>query len=391
MYIQIAPYKSSILISLIAIIVLTSSGCSIIPGASVGPLKPTRQEFVETADGWSISIQRFGLGFEFTESDRMPIVLCHGLGYNDTFWTLTVRTNFARYLYDEGFDVWLVSLRGAGASTKPGMSVLKNWVHPREGEYKQVTFRPSQYDWSADDYIQYDIPAVIDFITKATGKEKVVWVGHSLGGMIMYAYLATHHDDRVLSMVSVGTPLTIPQPPNLILRAFSENERLFKAFLVINTRSGATGVAPFHKFIITPDEVLLYNKHNVTADIIGKVLTDVVEDIPPKVIDQVLNMVRTGSFLSYDKSINYTARINEVTIPLMICSGKADNLAPPETGRYLYDNAGSNDKSFALFGTANGDQEDYGHNDLILGKYARYEVYPKIIKWLKAHSIYRNK
>jgi hypothetical protein len=44
-----------------------------------------------------------------------------------------------------------------------------------------------------------------------------------------------------------------------------------------------------------------------------------------------------------------------------------------------------------MFGTANGHKNDYGHNDLILGKFAKKEVYPEILRWVKGHCALNEK
>jgi pimeloyl-ACP methyl ester carboxylesterase len=369
-----------------ALYILGVTGCTSLQPAGLKRIENPDIHYVETADGWKLALERFSYSINGRNKDRLPVILCHGLGYNSKFWTIADKIDFARYLANQGFDVWLVSLRGSGASTKPGVTILKNLVRTRDREYRSASFLPSRINWKVDDYILYDIPAALNYVVAETGKPKVLWVGHSLGGMIMMGYLSRFGDDKVQAVATIGSPLIIPQPPNRILQAFVQNKTLFKAFLIVNTRTGATSIAPFHRFVITPDEVLLWNKHNVEPNIVSTVLTHVVEDIPAGVLDQVLSMVRSGQFMSYDKSFNYTEEIRKISIPLLLSCGKADNLAPPESVRYVYETVGSEDKTFMMFGTANGHREDYGHNDLILGKYAYKEVYPDITKWLKAHS-----
>ena len=199
--------------------------------------------------------------------------------------------------------------------------------------------------------------------------------------------LTQNKSDQVAALATIGSPIIEPRPLNLILHEFLRNRALFKAFLVINTRTGASGVAPFHRFIITPDAVLLYNLDNIASETVAKVLKNVVEDIPLGVVDQVMELLRSGEFKSFDKSINYTSLLANITTPVLMCCGKADNLAPPESVRYTYKHVSSKDKQFKQFGRADGYKNDYGHNDLVLGKYANKDVYPQILQWLKTRSI----
>lgn len=349
--------------------------------------KEAKTYYFQTEDNWRLAMNHYPAKKKsFLTKPRAPILLCHGLGYNSLFWVLDDKINLAKYLSDRGFDVWLLSLRGSGLSTKPGISVIKNITETRPGELNNISFKPSFLNWSIDDYINYDIPAALKFICEKTGKKQITWVGHSLGGMIMYAYLGKNKPDRIRSVVTIGSPIIIPQPPNQILQAFAEIKNFFKACLIINIRSGATAIAPFHEFINTPDKVLFYNSDNINDETVTKVLTYVVEDLPLAVVDQMIKMIQTGIFTSKDGSINYTEQIKNIDVPILLICGKADNLAPPESVRYVYHQIKSERKKFIMFGIANGYKKDYGHNDLILGKNADTEVYPKIFKWLKLNT-----
>jgi len=343
--------------------------------------------YFDTEDNWRLAINHYPAHNNgFIHHNRAPVILCHGLGYNGLFWALDDNINLAKYLSKKGFDVWVLSLRGSGFSTKPGISVIKNITESRPGEFKNVSFKPSVLDWNIDDYIKYDIPAALKFVTEQTGKPKVTWIGHSLGGMIMYAYLGSNNPDLLRSVAAIGSPIIIPQPPNQILSAFVNNRHLFKAFLIVNTRSGATGIAPFRKFIVTPDEILFFNGNNVKDETVKKLLSYVVEDLPVGVVDQIIKMIQTGVFMSADGSINYTDQIKNIDLPMLLVCGKADNLAPPESVRRVYHDIKSKDKTFIMFGTSNGYKKDYGHNDLVLGTISEKEVYPKIYNWLKSNA-----
>src|SRR5438874_1722216 len=43
--------------------------------------------------------------------------------------------------------------------------------------------------WNVDEMAFYDVPAVLDYVKRATGRDRVNWVGHSLGGMLIFPYL----------------------------------------------------------------------------------------------------------------------------------------------------------------------------------------------------------
>jgi polyhydroxyalkanoate synthase len=87
------------------------------------------------------------------------------------------RTSLARDLCLRGYDVWVLELRGAGDSRR------------------QLRVPPVPYRWTFEDYVQHDVPAALALVRHLTGAEKVLWVGHSLGGMVAYASLLTPFAD----------------------------------------------------------------------------------------------------------------------------------------------------------------------------------------------------
>ena len=43
--------------------------------------------------------------------------------------------------------------------------------------------------WTVDDLVKYDVPAILDYVERETGRDRVNWIGHSLGGMVVFTYL----------------------------------------------------------------------------------------------------------------------------------------------------------------------------------------------------------
>lgn len=69
--------------------------------------------------------------------------------------------NLAFVLADEGYDVWLVNNRGNKYS---GIHTKYNWWDKK------------YWDYSIDELVKYDVPAVVDLVLAETGWEKVaVW------------------------------------------------------------------------------------------------------------------------------------------------------------------------------------------------------------------------
>jgi poly(3-hydroxyalkanoate) synthetase len=100
------------------------------------------------------------------------------------------------------------------------------------------------------------------------------------------------------------------------------------------------------------------------------------------VLDQFTGMIKTGQFTNVDGSFDYTANLDKVKVPILLLAGQVDNIASPEVVLYAYRAVSSTDKTYRMFGRVNGYRANYGHNDLVLGKHAREEVFPLIAQWL---------
>ena len=334
--------------------------------------------FAETQDHWKIALHRYAP--EKTDPSRMPVILCHGLGYNGYFWDLDSTHNVAEYLRAAGWDVWIVDLRGGGDSSKP----IWYWLRgPDLAVAKHLDVDPTKLGWSVEDYILGDVPAAVGLVRKETGAASVAWVGHSLGGMIGLCYLERAQDPGVGAFVGVGTPMIVPQPATMFQRDFKYMNFALAAF---NNRWQALAQRLTFCQIKTPVDVFFYNEKNMDQLTLQLLFLRVAEDMPSQVMDQLLKMAQTGELTSPDGRFNYSRELSRVAVPALFIAGKVDHSADPEAVGYAYEHITSKDKSFRVFGLAWGNSADYGHDDLILGKHSREEVYPVILEWLEGHA-----
>lgn len=52
----------------------------------------------------------------------------------------------------------------------------------------------------------YDLPAIIDYIGSVTNQQKMIFIGHSLGTTIFFAFIASHpqYNDRFHAMIALA-------------------------------------------------------------------------------------------------------------------------------------------------------------------------------------------
>jgi pimeloyl-ACP methyl ester carboxylesterase len=78
------------------------------------PVAPI-DHWMKTSDNWSLHLWHYPPINH--DPKRLPVILCHGLSHNNTYWDLAENVSLAQYLQQRGYDVWSVSLRGSGQST----------------------------------------------------------------------------------------------------------------------------------------------------------------------------------------------------------------------------------------------------------------------------------
>lgn len=356
---------------------------SALAGEKADKFKPVVYK-TRTEDGWDIVLKRFKGANVSTK--KAPVILCHGFNYNDEFWHLDKKLSLVYYLFTRGYDVWLLSLRGSGDSTKSGLAELRSLSKLNLLKMPETLARAAlslnKLNWNIDDHINKDIPVAMALVKKETGHEAVNWIGHSLGGMIMYAYLGGG-GEGINSFISIASPMIIPQPPNDLLTMIRDQPAALYLSLVINSAVASQFKAAGVDLMKSPFDLLFYNTANMEKDIIIKMYRQAVEDIAPGVIDQLRVMIANGEFLSADKKINYSANLSGINVPILCLGGLDDNMAHVMSIHYAYEKVSSSDKSMRIFCLANGYSANYGHNDLLLGKKAPDEVYPYILKWLE--------
>ena len=350
--------------------------------------------YTETADGWTLQVDRFEPNQPAPLAN--PVLLCHGLSYNNRFWDLTEKVSLARYLTSRGYDVWSVSLRGAGLSDQPLASVLRKMATgsiPPEfftEAHKHELGSAAFSDYSVDDHINYDVPAVISLVKEKTGAKKVHWVGHSMGGMIMFAYLATHPQEAardVDTFVAVSVPMAMFHPLNKAMQVQVDNAAALKAGNAFISTSYDAFVAKVLGKLAPPtvSETLFLNRDNVDDGVLRLLAQWAQESISPGQLDQLFVMAAEENFYSQDHQTDYTALLDQVTTPTFFLVGQLDNMATVGAVKFAYRQVSSQDKAFKLFARINNSRADYGHDDIIIGKHARQEVYPEILNWLKRH------
>jgi len=289
------------------------------------------------------------------------VLVVHGISSNHHCWDLAADRSLAVALVEQGYDAWLLDLRGHGDA-----------LVDAEG-------RPQRSGWNMDDYGRYDVPAAIDFVREATGYDKVGYVGHSMGGMVAAVYIALHGDEALSALVAVASPVDFSDPDPLL--TLGGASMLAGTLLPrMQTPMMADLAAHLHKVPFKVDE-LLFAPDNMATAARQEMYRQVVSPLSRGELAQFSTMLEQGSFRSEDGAIDYLASLSGLHVPLLVIAGRADRIAPPDRVRPWVEVAGSAEKRFVVAGKVNGFHHDYGHLDLPVGDDARDEIYPLITGW----------
>ncbi len=196
-----------------------------------------------------------------------------------------------------------------------------------------------------------DIPAVNDFVQEQSG-QKPVWIGHSLGGVIISSSVAAGrlNGDNASAMVLLGTQI-VRRPWYLWL--------------------------PLTSLVL---RLLVKSK----AELDGRKLGIGPENEPAGLVNEYL--ARHSLFgrwqIRSEKLKLLPAWKQGTGLPLLALAAAADKSDPAKACLRFASLYGGVQKDSVLLGKSEGFSRDYGHVDMVVSKEAATEVWPRISGWL---------
>ncbi|NBQ54001.1 MAG: hypothetical protein EBU49_10525 [Proteobacteria bacterium] len=88
-----------------------------------------------------------------------------------------------------------------------------------------------------------------------------------------------------------------------------------------------------------------------------------------------------GGIYSRDGRVNYTAELAKSPVPIRFIGASKDYLASQASVRKAFDAAGG-EKELNFLGKGFGSARDYGHTDVVAGRFAALDSFPLVESWL---------
>ncbi len=319
--------------------------------------KEAESHRAKTDDGWEISLTRYkAVG----ETKGLPVVLCHGISANGRNMDLDEQHSMARWFAAQGREAWTVSLRGTGESD----TIDAAHAGP-------IYF---------DDYWQHDLPAVIEYVKKVSGVEAIDYAGHSMGGMVLYAYLS-QGGKGIHAAATLGSPTRLDFGSGLegVLKT------LGPVFVtppwMIPSGAGAWLASSFQGLVDDgPFQRFFYNSQSTDLETWRRLMVYGTAPVAGGTALQLISLMQTGDFKSRDGKIDLRADMAKITTPVIVVAGRLDRIAMVPAVKDGYRALGG-PKEWLLITRANGSRGEYGHMDLVIGERAAKEVWSKILKF----------
>ncbi|KAL5553067.1 hypothetical protein UlMin_040468 [Ulmus minor] len=251
-----------------------------------------------------------------------------------------------------------------------------------------------KYDWDFDHYLEEDIPVAMEYI-RAECKPtdgKVLAIGHSMGGILLYAMLSRcgfeGRESRLAAVVTLASSLDYTSSKSMLkmLLPLADPAQAFNVPVVPLgvLLSAAYPLSSSPPYVFSWLNNLISAEDMMHPELLKKLVLNNFCTIPAKLLLQLRTALREGGLCDRRGTFFYKDHMHKNSVPVMALAGDQDLICPPEAVEETVKLIPEHLATYKVFGEPSGPH--YAHYDLVGGRLAVEQVYPCIIEFLVHHD-----
>lgn len=255
-------------------------------------------------------------------------------------------------------------------SVSPTVSNLQDRLNTTVGSVQEVIELVSKYDWDFDNYLEEDVPAAMKYVRSHSDcpDGKVFGLGHSMGGIILYATLGTREEHGLKAAVTVASSLEYGMSDSSLklLIPFASPAQLLN-IPVIPLGVMMAAVTPLITKAPYPLAWIGYHvsaKGMMDEELLQKLILTNFCTIPMGLLFQLKSAFEPGGLKNRDGSVSYKELLKDCEVPVMAIAGDRDLVCPTSA---VIDTTKVFPKGVTFKEFGNQDRH-YSHYDLLCGR-----------------------
>ncbi|KAL2934199.1 Triacylglycerol lipase 1 [Bienertia sinuspersici] len=284
-----------------------------------------------------------------TSRKHHPLLLLTGVGTNAVGYDLSPQASFARYMSSEGFDTWILEVRGAGLSVKglesfqrlsksSQASIVGNVPMLEDIQRELDLFLHS--DWDFDQLLKDDLPLVVDYVRTLSSPSdgKLFAIGHSMGGILLYAMLSLcgfeGRDSHFAAVTTLASSLDYSSSKSSLKLLLP----LADPAVALNIPSIPIGalLAAMHPLASRPPFLLSWLNSQISAqdmmlpELFDKLVLNNFCTVPAKLLLQLTTAFQSTGLRDRSGTLFYKDHLHKSNVPILALAGDRDLICPPE-------------------------------------------------------------
>lgn len=252
----------------------------------------------------------------------------------------------------------------------------------------------AKYNWDFDHYLEEDVPAAMEYVrTQCKPKDgKLLAIGHSMGGILLYAMLSKSgcegRDSDLASIITLGSSLdftTSDSTLKLLLPLVDPAQALNVPVVPLGVLLAAAYPLAFRPpYFISWLNPLITAQDMMDPELMEKFVLNNFCTIPAKLLLQLTTVFHDGGLRDRSGTFFYKDHLHKSTVPVLAIAGDKDLICPPEAVHETIKLIPEHLVTYKVFGKQDGPH--YAHYDLVGGPLAADHIYPDIIEFLSRHD-----